>query len=103
MNRSTALLSPLLLPLLLGACVHGDSIDRLQAGMSRDQVQSIMGPPESASYSPGKDCGYYTVLKDFWQRTPWTMSNRYYVCFADGRVETFGRADQPEAAQMTGR
>jgi len=103
MNRSTALLSPFLLALLLGARVHGDNLDRLHAGMSRDQVQSVMGPPESASYSPGKDCGYYTDLKDFWQRTPWTMSNRYFICFSEDKVETFGRADQPEAAQMTGR
>ena len=103
MNRSTALLSPFLLALLLGACVPGATLDRLHAGMSRDQVQSVMGPPESASYSPGKDCGYYTVLKDFWQRTPWTMSNRYFICFSEDKVETFGRADQPEAAQMTGR
>ena len=103
MNRSTALLSPFLLALLWGACVHGDNLDRLHAGMSRDQVQSVMGPPESASYSPGKDCGYYTVLKDFWQRTPWSMANRYFICFPEDMVETFGAADQPEAAQMTGR
>jgi hypothetical protein len=24
---------------------------------------------------------------------PWSLSERYYVCYDDGRVETFGKAD----------
>lgn len=99
MKHTTWLLLPLV---LLGACVHGDSVERLQAGMSREQVQTLMGAPESSAYAPGKDCAYYTVLKDFWSRTPWDMTNRYYVCFTDGRVDTFGRADQRQQAWMTG-
>ncbi len=87
---------------LLTGCVHGDSVER-QAGMDRDQVRTLMGPPDGSAHSPGKDCAYYTVLKDFWSRTPWSMSDRYYVCFTDGRVETYGRADQPASAQMTAR
>jgi hypothetical protein len=39
------------------------------------------------------------VLKDFWSRTPWSMSDRYYVCFTDGKVDTYGKATQ--SAQMT--
>ena len=69
----------LLAPLLLAGCVHGDNVERLQAGMDRQQVRSVMGPPEGSAHSPGKDCAYYTVLKDFWSRTPWSMSDRYYV------------------------
>lgn len=88
---------------LLTGCVHGDNVERLQAGMDREQVRTVMGPPEASTYSPGKDCSYYTVLKDFWSRTPWTMSDRYYVCFTDGKVETFGRASQPTSTEMTAR
>ncbi len=91
----------LLAPLLLAGCVHGDNVERLQAGMDRQQVRSVMGPPEGSAHSPGKDCAYYTVLKDFWSRTPWSMSDRYYVCFTDGKVDTYGRVDQPASAQMT--
>ncbi|MBX9944582.1 MAG: outer membrane protein assembly factor BamE [Reyranella sp.] len=81
---------------LLAACgVHGGNLERVQAGMNREQVQSILGPPEVVAYTPGKDCAYYTVLKDFWSRTPWSLSDRYYVCYADGKVQTFGRADPP--------
>jgi len=85
--------------LLLAGCVHGDNVDRLRAGMDREQVRTVMGPPEASAHSPGKDCAYYTVLKDFWSRTPWSMSDRYYVCFTDGKVETYGKATQ--SAQMT--
>ena len=92
-------LPSLLTALLLAGCVHGDNVERLQAGMDREQVRAVMGPPEGSTYTPGKDCAYYTVLRDFWSRTPWSMSDRYYVCFTDGKVETYGKATQ--SAQMT--
>ena len=47
------------------------------------------------AHAPGAQCSYYTVLKDFWSRTPWSLSNRYYVCYDDGRVKSFGRTDTP--------
>ena len=47
------------------------------------------------AHAPGSQCSYYTVLKDFWSRTPWTMTNRYVVCYDDGKVKSFGRADTP--------
>jgi len=56
MKHHLALLSTILLAALLGACVHGDNVERLHAGMSRDQVQAVLGPSESSAYSPGKDC-----------------------------------------------
>jgi outer membrane protein assembly factor BamE (lipoprotein component of BamABCDE complex) len=73
------------------ASVH--SIDRVQAGMTPDQVRSIMGAPDTVAHSPGKECAYYSLLKDFWSRVPWSLSDRYYVCFDDGKVATFGKAD----------
>ena len=92
-------LPSLLTALLLAGCVHGDNVERLQAGMDREQVRAVMGQPEGSTHTPGKDCAYYTVLKDFWSRTPWSMSDRYYVCFTDGKVDTYGKATQ--SAQMT--
>ena len=69
------------------------NIDRVQAGMSRDQVQAIMGPPETVAHSPGNECAYYSLLKDFWSRVPWSLSDRYYVCYDDGKVASFGKVD----------
>lgn len=80
---------------LLAGCVTASNLDEVRAGMSPDQVQTILGEPETVAHAPGSQCSYYTVLKDFWSRTPWTMSNRYVVCYDDGRVKSFGRADTP--------
>jgi hypothetical protein len=83
----------LLIATLAGCAVEAKNIDRVQAGMSRDQVRSIMGEPQTVAHSPGKECAYYTMLKDFWSRVPWSLSDRYYVCYDDGKVESFGKVD----------
>jgi len=61
--------------------------------MSPVEVQAIMGPPETLVRSPGKECAYYTLLKDFWSRVPWSISERYYVCYDNGKVGSFGKVD----------
>ena len=89
-----------LIVLSAAGCVHGSSVEQLHAGMSREQVAALMGPADVSTSTPGRECAYYTVLKDFWSRVPWSMSDRYYVCFSDGRVETFGKADgRPDTGQ----
>lgn len=80
---------------LLAGCVTASTVHGVQAGMNPDQVQSILGEPETVAHAPGAQCSYYTVLKDFWSRTPWSLSNRYYVCYDDGKVKSFGRTDVP--------
>lgn len=80
--------------LFAAGCVHNESLERVQPGMSREQVASIMGSSEGSVNEPGRECTYYTVLKDFMSRTPWSMSDRYYVCYAGGKVDTFGKVDE---------
>lgn len=84
--------------LLAGCAAPAKSVERVQAGMDRDQVRALMGPPDTVDQSPGKECGYYTLLKDFWSRVPWSMSDRYYVCFDNGKVESFGKVDDARSA-----
>lgn len=86
----------LLIACTLAGCISGESLDQVHAGMTKDQVMSVMGEPPGWAERSGRDCAAYSVLKDFWRRVPWDMSERYYVCYADGKVERFGRADQPE-------
>jgi len=81
--------------LAAGCTVPARNMDRIQAGMSRDQVQSIIGAPQAVAHSPGKECDYYALLKDFWSRVPWSLSDRYYVCYDEGKVESFGKVDTP--------
>jgi len=89
----------LLLATAMAGCVHGSNVDQVRAGMTHEQVAAIMGEPDGTTNEPGRQCAFYTVLKDFWSRVPWSMSDRYYICYTDGKVDTFGRAlpDKPEA------
>ena len=82
-----------LIALSAAGCVHGSNLEQVHAGMSRDQVIALMGQPEGSTNTAGRECDRYIVLKDFWSRVPWSMSDRYYVCYTDGRVDTFARAD----------
>lgn len=82
--------------LLAGCAAAATNIDRVQAGMDREQVRAVIGPPDTVAHSPGKDCAY-TLLKDFWSRVPWSLSDRYYVCFDNGKVESFGKVDEAGA------
>jgi hypothetical protein len=78
----------------LAGCVHAASIEQIHAGMDRSQVATLMGPAETTNNTAGRECATYVVTKDFWSRVPWDMTDRYYVCFTDGKVDTFGKADQ---------
>src|SRR4051812_31800025 len=79
---------------LAAACTApARNMDRIQPGMTAQQVASIIGPPQAMTYSAGKQCSYYVLLKDFWSRVPWSVNDRYYVCYDDGKVETFGKVD----------
>ena len=83
----------LILATLVGGCVHGSALEQVRPGMTRDQVTGLMGPPESSTNTAGRECALYTVSKDFWSRTPWSMTDRYYVCYTEGRVDTYGLAE----------
>ena len=78
----------------LTACVHAATVEQIHAGMDRSQVAALMGPPETTSSTAGRECATFVVTKDFWSRVPWSMTDRYYVCFVDGKVETFGKAER---------
>ena len=81
------------------------SLDQVQPGMTPQQVQAIMGPPQAVAYAPGKHCAYYALLKDFWSRVPWSVSDRYYVCYDGDKVDSFGRVDAatPNVSLVNGR
>ncbi len=81
--------------LAAGCAAPARNMEQIRAGMTQDQVQSVMGQPQAIAYSAGKQCAYYALLKDFWSRVPWSVSERYYVCYDQGKVETFGKVDAP--------
>ena len=84
----------LIIAFVLASSVHTASLEQIHAGMDRSQVAALMGPPETTSNTAGRECATYVVAKDFWSRVPWSVTDRYYVCFTDGKVETFGKAEE---------
>lgn len=95
MKPCRSALPPILLAAFTAAAcdVPARTIDRVHAGMDREQVRSAIGPPDTVAHAPGKECAYYSLLKDFWSRVPWSLSDRYYVCYGAGKVESFGKVD----------
>ncbi len=82
----------ILVALLSSGCVHGSAMEKIRAGMTHEEVSAIIGQPDGTANTAGRECEHYTVLKDFWSRVPWDMSDPYYVCYTDGKVDAFGRA-----------
>jgi len=97
MKRAPIALAIAAVVLALGGCVHTESVEQIHPGMDRGQVAAVMGPPETTSNTAGRECATYLVTKDFWSRVPWSITDRYYVCFTDGKVDTFGRTDEKSA------
>lgn len=93
MKRSTF---GFLLAGLLSGCVTTSTLDKVRYGMTEGEVTALIGPPESSTHSPGNNCSTYVIMKDFWSRTPWSISDRYSVCYVDGKVERFGKIDQAD-------
>ena len=62
----------------------------------------MMGQPQAVAHSPGRECDYFVLLKDFWSRVPWSITDRYYVCYNDGKVESFGKVDARPRDDRTG-
>ena len=93
-----------MIALLAAGCAtatSGANLEQVQPGMSREQVVSIMGQPQSSMHTADRECAVYSVMKDFWARVPWNMTARYQICYAaDGRVESFGRIDTPQVGAL---
>lgn len=83
--------------LLLSACAAPRSTTNdLEVGMSKAEVRAIMGEPDSSSAIKGQgECSYYSMWRDFWNRHPGSYSDRYYVCFENRKVVSYGRVGDP--------
>jgi hypothetical protein len=68
-----------------------ENMNQIRVGMNRAEVQGILGPPDSSSADKGKECMYYSMWRDVWNRRPGDYSDRYYVCFEEGKVASYGK------------
>lgn len=83
----------LITALALSACANPRSTtNQLELGMTKDQVRTLMGEPDSsAAIKDQGDCYYYSMWRDFWNRRPGDYSDRYYACFMSGKLVMYGR------------
>lgn len=86
-----------LVVLTLSGCANPRSTtNNLELGMTKEQVKSIMGEPDSSAAIKGQgDCYYYSMWRDFWNRRPGDYSDRYNACFQSGKLVTYGRVGDP--------
>jgi hypothetical protein len=75
----------LLLVLLLAVCATAARLNSVQLGMTRDQVVTAAGVPNSTSRMENTEYLKYQLISD------WIFTDRYYVRLTDGRVDAFGR------------
>jgi len=72
--------------------------NELKLGMSPQAVANILGDPDSSSAEQGQgSCYMYSMWKDFWNRRPGDYSDRYYTCFKDDKLISYGRVGDPRS------
>lgn len=98
MKTAKNLLS-LIMVLVLSGCASAPKLNKVQVGMTKDQVVAIMGAPVSTS-AQGNGWEYlnYSLTETFedahhFRPTP------YYVRLVNGRVESFGRTGDFDSTQ----
>jgi shikimate kinase len=91
MKRQNLLIAASTALLLLSACsrVNADNYAKISAGMSRDEVHSILGAPDDAS---GAGIGALTMTTETWKGSKQTIS----ITFAGDKValKNLGEKDE---------
>lgn len=83
----------------LSACATGEKIGRIEPGMNRTQVNSIMGPPDGYQQTSGYEVlKYANRMMSGWS---WDRSD-YYVLMQDGKVTGYGNGVVREKSPNSG-
>lgn len=84
---------------LLSGCATGENIARLEPGMTRPQVDSVMGRPDGYQQRDGYEIlKYSNRLMSGWS---WDRSD-YVVLMKDGHVVEYGNGVVRERSPNTG-
>ena len=94
MKKQLGLLVPLLvLGALLAGCMSSAELNKLQIGMTKSQVISLLGEPDSTSAQANVE--YLTYYLEVASMAPSRYADEgekaYMVRLVDGKVESFGR------------
>ena len=85
MNPTRLLLALSAVLLVIGCAAPAKKLNRLQLGMSRQEVVDIIGEPDSTSSRQDE------ILLKYRLRTSGLWTNNFYVRLQDGKVDAFGQ------------
>jgi hypothetical protein len=89
MKSRITLALALFVGVLLAGCESSEKLNSIQIGMSKDQVQSILGTPDSTSAQANVEYLTYYLDTDSHSR-----DQAYMIRLVNGKVESFGRFAQ---------
>ncbi len=90
MNPKITLIFALLVGALLAGCESSAKLNSIRIGMSKDEVQSILGTPDSTSAQANVEYMTYYLTAD----AGYGRDQPYMVRLVAGKVESFGRFAQ---------
>lgn len=90
MKSRTVLVGALFAGALLAGCQSSSIMESLEVGMSKDQVEAILGPPDGSRAQANVEYLSYYLGTDSISR-----AKPYMIRLVNGKVESFGHLGQP--------
>jgi hypothetical protein len=90
MNPKTSLIASLLCAILLVGCQTSEALNNVHIGMTKADVQALLGTPDSTSAQANVEYMTYYLTSD----AGYGRDQPYMVRLVNGKVESFGRFAQ---------
>jgi Short C-terminal domain/SmpA / OmlA family len=90
MKTKISLIFALLVGVLLAGCESSAKLNNIKIGMTKDEVQSVLGTPDSTSAQANVE--YMTYYLD--AESGYGRDQPYMIRLVNGKVESFGRFAQ---------
>jgi hypothetical protein len=90
MNSKTSLFASVLFTILLAGCQTSTALNNVHIGMTKMEIQSLLGTPDSTSAQANVEYMTYYLSSD----AGYGRDQPYMVRLVNGKVESFGRFAQ---------
>ncbi len=81
----------LILTVILSGCATTGKMNQVSLGMTKQDVISMMGSPDSSSANGDIEYLTYSLYRGFFDRHYGNWSDNYFVRLKDGKVDAYGR------------